>query len=86
MAKYLISYDLNSPGKNYNDLITRIKSYSWAKICKSAWAISSTSSAAQIRDDLINYIDTNDILFVCPCDGWASYGLPKEVVEWLNNH
>lgn len=87
MALYLIDYDLSNPGQNYDDLIAAIKNYSWAKICKSSWAVSSSDSASTIRDNLKSYLDTNDRLFVGELSGtWASQGLPKEVTEWLKKH
>lgn len=86
MTKYLITYDLYAPGKDYDQLIEAIKAYgNWAKICKSCWAIKADSSSAAIRDNLKQYIDANDRLFVCPFSDWASYNLPKEVVDWLNS-
>lgn len=83
MKEHLINYDLCTPGKDYEDLITAIKTYGWAKICKSCWAIKSDDSDVQIRDNLKQYIDSNDKLFVCAIDSWASWGLSQEVVDWL---
>lgn len=84
MKKYLINYDLRTPGKNYDDLIDAIKAYGkWAKICSSCWAIKTDAEDTQIRDNLNQYIDTNDILFVCTFDSWASYNLPEDVANWL---
>lgn len=85
MEKHLINYDLCNPGRNYDDLISAIKSYRlWAKICESCWAVKTNSTDAQIRDKLKQYIDANDKLFVCAFDDWASYGLPTSVTDWLN--
>lgn len=82
--KYLINYDLKAPGRNYDDLINAIKGYgTWANICRSCWAIISNQTAVQIRDTLKQYIDKNDVLFVCEFDDWASYGLSQEVANWL---
>ena len=40
MSRYIITYDLSKPGRNYDDLYQRIKSYgTWAKIAESSWAI-----------------------------------------------
>lgn len=84
MAKYLINYDLFSPGKDYADLIEAIKAYpGWAKICKSCWAVSADSTVTQIRDNLQQYIDGNDRLFICGFDDWASCNLPSNVTDWL---
>lgn len=82
---YLINYDLKNPGQNYDDLIKAIKGYgSWAKIARSCWAIKSTKTAVQIREDLKQHIDSSDVLFVCKFEDWASYNLDKEVADWLN--
>lgn len=84
MSLFLVDYDLNNPGKNYDSLISAIKSYSCAKICKSSWAIKADSSAEQIRNHLSNHIDRNDTLFVCKISDWASWNLASEVGKWLN--
>lgn len=87
MALFIIDYDLSNPGQNYDDLIAAIKNYSWAKICKSSWAISTTDSETTIRDNLKSYLDKNDRLFVGKLTGsWAAYGLPTEVTDWLKKH
>lgn len=86
MNKYLITYDLCTPGKDYSSLIDAIKEYGfWAKICESSWAIKADSSCTSIRDNLKRFIDSNDRIFVCSITSWASFGLPKEVTDWLNN-
>lgn len=88
MAKYIIDYDLNKQGKNYDGLIDAIKSYSsWAKICRSSWAIYTTDTTAQIRDNLQQYIDNNDVLFVSKMEGeWAAWNLSQAVVDWFKSH
>lgn len=74
--KYLINYDLKNPGRNYDELIQAIKAYgTWANICRSCWSIKTEQTATQIRDNLKQYIDPNDILFVCDYNNWASYGI-----------
>lgn len=85
MNFFIIDYDLNSPGKNYDALIAAIQKYRYKKICKSSWAIASLSNAAQIRDILLPYLDTNDRLFVAKVESdWAAWGVPQEVADWLN--
>lgn len=73
MNKYLVTYDLNRPGKNYSSLISKIKAYTNAKVCESAWIIRSNSDSAQIRDLLAQEIDTNDSLFVAKLTGEAAW-------------
>ncbi|RHH25996.1 hypothetical protein DW219_00115 [Desulfovibrio sp. AM18-2] len=85
MKTYIITYDLNRPGQNYDSLIEAIKSYRlWAKIQKSTWAIKTTSSAIEVRDALCRHIDSNDSLFVGEIGRDAAwFGLLKEVSDWL---
>lgn len=73
MSNFLITYDLRCPGKNYTSLISKIKSYSNAKVCESAWVVRSSYTSSQIRDSLIHEIDTNDRLFVAELTGNAAW-------------
>ena len=65
MARHIITYDLRKPGRNYDDLYKRIKSYkSWARITESSWCVATTETSKQIRDHLNEAIDSNDKLLV----------------------
>lgn len=84
--RYLINYDLNTPGQSYTTLIAAIQSNkNWAKISRSCWIIESDRSAMQIRDDLASHLDRNDLLFVCAISDWASLNFSAEVNTWLSN-
>lgn len=82
---YCITYDLNKPGQDYEDLIKAIKSYDYIKVMKSTWFVKSTSSASQIKENLRKYMDDNDLLFVCEINSNYSGWLRKDVWEWLKN-
>lgn len=82
---FLINYDLFSPGRNYSALINSIQSYdSWARIGRSCWAVKSECTAIQILYNLAQYIDENDLLFVCEIRSWSSANLRQEIITWLN--
>ena len=84
MTRYIITYDLSKPGRNYADLYKHIKSYStWAKITESTWAVSTDNTAEQIRDNLKAALDSNDKLLVGPLGQSAWFGLSSEVTDWL---
>lgn len=85
---YIISYDLKNPGRNYEALLQRIKSYSgWARLGGSAYIIISADSAANIRDNLMAVIDNNDKIFVGVINAPAAWrGLGDEVSQWLRNN
>ena len=66
--RYLITYDLNKTGQDYEDVINAIKSASdgaWCTYWKSAFLIRSDyQSANEVSDLIIPYIDSNDRLIV----------------------
>lgn len=85
---YIISYDLSSPGRIYEELLKRIKtSYAWARLGGSAYVIITDSTAVQIRDYLQGALDPNDKLFVGVLNAPAAWvGLGDEVSNWLRNN
>lgn len=67
---YLISYDLNSPGKNYAQLYAAIQKLgSWWHCLDSTWIVAHPGPASDIRDKLAPYLDRNDALIVCVVPG-----------------
>ena len=79
MAAYMITYDLNSEGQNYSDVIQAIKdsSINWCTYWKSSYLIKSNLTANQISDNITPYLDANDRMIVFEVDnknyqGWLS--------------
>ena len=64
--KYLVSYDLNTPGQNYKELIHELEVVLCAKrVLKSQWIVlHSTMTANDLLEYLLEYIDGNDRLLV----------------------
>lgn len=86
MERYIITYDLKAPGRNYDELYSRIKSYSyWGKITESSWAIKTNQSHTTVRNYLKGALDANDSLLVGKFGYCAWVGLSKEVSDWLKN-
>lgn len=86
MAVLLVTYDLNKPGKDYGDLLKTIKSYSWARLSESSYAISTDSTPQTIYGTLQRYLDSNDTLYVITLKKpYAGVG-PKDVNDWLANN
>lgn len=74
MNSFIVSYDLNNSGKNYEDLISKIKTYSrWAHINESVWFLKSDKKCVAIRDELLAQIDEDDSLFVAELTGAAAW-------------
>lgn len=63
---YLITYDLNSEGQNYENVIQSIKDSAlyWCTYWDSSFLIKSNLTANQIFDKIKPYIDSNDRLII----------------------
>lgn len=88
MPVYVISYDLNKPGQNYQALYQRIKGIgTWCHPVDSTWYVVSNSSALQITNHLLPVIDKSDSLIVSDVGkDTAFFNLPKEVQNWLGQN
>lgn len=87
MAAYLITYDLNSPGQNYNDLHNAIKDLgTWWHCLDSTWIIKSNLTVVQIRDSLSTKIDKNDSLLVVSISTAAWKGFSTDCSDWLKSN
>lgn len=66
MSVYLITYDLNAKGQNYEKVIETIKncSVAWYSAWKSSYLVKSSMTVKQINDAITQYLDGNDTLFV----------------------
>lgn len=85
MAAYIVAYDLQKQGQNYECLIGKLKTYPtrW-HMQQSVWIIDTTESSVQIRDFLTPCLDTNDKLFVGRLSNEAAwYGYTSEITQWL---
>lgn len=84
MAVYLISYDLNKSGKNYDGLYEAIKSFGdWYHAMDSAWFITSSKPVKDISDTLQQKIDSDDFILVNRITSEYYGYLPKDVWPWL---
>lgn len=84
----IITYDLMTPGKNYEALLQRIKgNNAWAKLGGSSYLIITENSPTQIRDHLKSVLDVNDKLFVSVINTPAAWtGLSEQVANWIRNN
>ena len=64
MTCYIVSYDLRKQ-RDYASLYEAIKTYpNWAYITESTWAVVTSSSAVEVREYLLGFVDNDDRLFV----------------------
>lgn len=86
MSVLLITYDLKAPGKDYTDLLKQIKTFPWARLSESSYAIKTEQQTQNIYSTLKPYIDQNDNIYIINLrKPYSGYG-PKEVNEWLENN
>jgi hypothetical protein len=87
MNKFLVTYDLvgtNESSADYELLFGRIKGYSdWGKVQKSVWLISTSQTAAEVRDHLAGSMDSNDRLLVIGVTGTAAWRNEICDRDWL---
>ena len=85
---YMITYDLNSTGQRYNELISAIKKASngcWCTYWKSSYLIKSSLGPSQITDRLKPYLDSNDRLIVIEVKNNYQGLLAKDEWSYINN-
>ena len=89
MAVYLITYDLNSTGQKYEEVIQTIKdaATAYCSYWKSSYLIKSSLTANQIVDKIKPHLDNNDKLIVVEAktsnyQGWLS----KEQWKFINEN
>jgi enoyl reductase-like protein len=88
MNSYLISFDLVSPGRNYQPVYDYMEKYTdRMKPLQTVYLIQSARSAEDILNDLQKLVDSNDKVLVININTkvWATYNLPN-TAKWLNNH
>lgn len=89
MKTYMVGYDLNKPGKNYEPLWKALRENfsNWWHHLDSTWVIKTNQSAMDILNTLRAHIDSNDELLVVRLQGeWASVGFNEEGTNWLKNN
>ena len=84
---YLITYDLNREGQDYQELYDSIESYrEYIHPLDSTWFIHTDSSVNEVSGYLESLIDKNDYIFVCEVTenrfGW----MKKSFWKWLKDY
>jgi hypothetical protein len=81
MNRYLVSYDLLTPGKRYHELVDALTRLGATRVLLSEWVVRSNSDSKGLRDYLRKFVDTNDRLLVNKLDetDWASINLMAQL-------
>lgn len=88
MSVYMVGYDLNKPTQNYKYLIDALKAYgTWWHHLDSTWIIETDQTASAIRDNLAQYLDSNDELLVAAISAPGAWkGFNDKGSSWLLDH
>ncbi|WP_048077615.1 hypothetical protein [Halorubrum sp. AJ67] len=86
MDAYAVSYDLNEPEQEYTELIDALESYEahWHELT-SFWLLDTDESHTEIRDNLKQYIDSNDEILVLGLSGSAAASSINDW-DWIEEH
>lgn len=86
MTTFMIGYDLNKAGKNYEGLIAEIKALAdgWWHHLDSTWLVVTDLSATSIRDRLTPHLDSDDELLVAKISEPGAWrGFSDKGSDWL---
>ena len=86
MPTYLVDYDLNAPGKDYEKLIEKIVGLGQGHyhVLKSSWFMyHSTYTATDLYNYLCPVLDKTDRIFVTQVTSNNFGWLDKDAWEWL---
>ena len=75
MALYVLTYDLRKEGRDYKTLYDELAQFRAERILESDWCFNYVYSGCskELRDHFLQFIDSNDGLFVAEITDWASY-------------
>jgi hypothetical protein len=88
MPLILVTYDLKTPGKNYQPLFDAIKAVSsfWSHYLTNTWVIQTNWNVDPLGKHLIQFITTNDRLMAIEVTGIGQGWLPLDAWEWIRKH
>ena len=86
---YLVTYDLNKTGQDYDSVYKAIKDAStgvWWHFLESTWIIKTHLTIQQVTDKVKSKMDDNDSLLVIEVKNNYSGWLPKDAWEYLREN
>lgn len=87
MSTYIISYQTSNIGAQLIALENAIRAYeSWGRINSNTWAVLTDSTAVQIRDNLLQYLNANDRLMVVRSGTEAAWRNSMASSDWLKTN
>ncbi len=80
MPRFLVSYDLITPGQEYPRLVEELKRLGGKKVLASQWAVHVDKTAVELRDHIWGFMDANDRLLISDLESnWAGMRLKGKI-------
>ncbi len=84
MAIFAVTYDLYTKGQNYTAVHNYLERFEHCKDLLSFWLIETNATTDQVRNDLAQLTDENDVIFVVQLErNWSSVNFG--CADWLND-
>lgn len=85
---FLISYDLKGQNRNYEAIISKIKTADhWCHYLESTWIIESSRDLSYWTHELTQIVDSDDNFIVIEIkEGSINGWLPKKAWEWIKSN
>ncbi|WHX46293.1 hypothetical protein MKY83_07035 [Bacillus sp. FSL M8-0266] len=87
MAVYLVTYDLNKSGQNYEDLYKTLKQQfiAYNHIMESCWLVETNNTAQGVYELLKDALDSNDRILVTLITDDRQGLLDKDAWQWIRD-
>jgi hypothetical protein len=83
MSVALVTYELKTPGRNYQPVFDYVRTFTHCKEMETVWLLDTPQAIAEIRDRLRTLIEPTDIVLVVRLTAeWASSCF--NCGNWLN--
>jgi hypothetical protein len=83
MAVYIVTYDLNKESARPNIVGDIKKTWDWARLSESSYAIDTGQTSEEVYNHLSRHLDDNDNLYVISLKRPYSGRGPQDVNDWL---
>ncbi len=84
MALFLIAYDLDQPGQDYDAFYAQLREWGAERVLRSSWMLNTILTTEEIRDKLSGangLLDSNDRLVVVRIKMWSSFRPMADIHE-----
>lgn len=84
---YAVTYNLNTPGRDYRPLYEELKrSERWWHFLESTWLVSTNETATLLSNRLVPHITQNDRLLVIEVRNNAQGWLTNDAWTWIHQN